>query len=288
MVVNGTGWRRWLRTDLLLGAIAVVTGIGGASMGSNYLNSRAAAAESAMKNRFETRSVVVATSDLQRGAIVAAADLALRSVPREYVPPDFVAADAAGAIVGGRLAVNIGRGLPIATSAIAAASSSALASVLSANERALTLSVDELSSQAGGLRAGDFVDLYYGQRANGDAVLTPLLQMTEILAVGDAFTTDGQGGERPRHFATVTLRVRIQDAPRILVAQQAGDISVLLRARGDSVLQEPRVFNSRELLRTTSSFRTPAGIELLKGGAGGEAPARTWLRVGGGSRGGNS
>src|SRR5690606_16583846 len=153
-----------------------------------------------------------------------------------------------------------------------------LSAVLSVHERALTLAVDELDSQAGGLRAGDRVDLYYTQRSSGGVQLVPLLQQVEILGVGDSFLS--QDGTYPRSFATVTLRVKTLDAPRVLLAQHAGDLSVLLRSRDDLEVQPPVVRNSSELLRQPVARRDNAQIELLIGGAGEQVPQRRLISAG--------
>lgn len=63
-----------------------------------------------------TRTVVVAARDLPAGQAIAASDLALRELASEALPPD-VAADA-GQVVGGRLAVPLRSGSPVALASL--------------------------------------------------------------------------------------------------------------------------------------------------------------------------
>lgn len=225
--------RKWLQPDVALTILALGAGVGGAMLGSRYLSSRAAAAEADIARRYEERQVVVASADVPRGGTLDARNLALRSMPREFLPPGAVPAESAGDVLGRQVAIDVGRGTPILQAALADhGAAPRLATVLAADERAITIAVDELGSQAGGVRAGDRVDLHYGRRESGDAVLVPLLQQVEILGVGDSFSLASQDGAQ-RQYATVTLRVPAQDAPRVLLAQQAGDLSMLLRPVGD-------------------------------------------------------
>jgi pilus assembly protein CpaB len=146
--------------------------------------------------------------------------------------------------------------------------------------------VDELSSLAGGLRAGDRVDLYFARRDGNEAVLAPLLQQVEILATGDSIESGSDPGYEPRRFATITLRLSPEAAQRLLLAQQVGDLSIVLRSREDGELLPAAIRSSRELLRQPAvAAAASREIELLTGGGGAEAPARTWLKVGAGTRG---
>lgn len=280
---DSTGrWRRWLRTDVLLTVAGIAAGVAGAMLGGKYLADRAAAAEAAAAARYQTREIVVASADVARGQPLGRDNLALRKVPQEFIPADAIPATRAGAVMGRRAAINITRGTPILAAAVAgeAGEPYRLSGVLGPDERALTVSVDELNSQAGGISAGDRIDLFYGRRDGSEAMLLPLLQQVEVLVAGEAVPPGADDGSRSRHFGTVTLRVSADDAPRVLLAQQAGDLFVLLRAPDDRALQPVTVRNSRELLRRQQVRPAVAGTELLTGGEGGLLPSRTWLLPG--------
>lgn len=271
-------WRRWLRTDVLLTVAGVGAGVAGAMLAGKFLADRAAAAEAAAASRYQTREIVVAAADVNRGQPLGRDNLALRKVPQDFIPADAIPAARAGAVMGRNAAIDIARGTPILAAAVAgeAGEPYRLSGVLGADERALTVAVDELNSQAGGISAGDRIDLFYGRREGSEAMLLPLLQQVEVLVAGEALPP-GEEGLRSRNFATVTLRVKVEDAPRVLLAQQAGELFVLLRAPDDRAEQPATVRNSRELLRRKQAGQVVAGTELLTGGAGALSPSRTWL-----------
>lgn len=274
-------WRKWLQPDVALTILALGAGAGGAVLGSKYLTMRAAAAETDVARRYETRQVVVASTDVPRGATLDPGNLAVRSMPGEFLPPGAVPAERAAEVLGRQLAIDVGPGTPILRAALAdRGAAPRLSAVLGPDERAITIAVDELASQAGALRAGDRVDLHYGRRESGDAVIVPLLQQVEILGVGDSFSLASQDGAQ-RQYATVTLRVPADDAPRVLLAQQAGELSMLLRPAGDLSLLPVTIRSSRELLRRPAARSAPArGVEVLTGGSGERVPERTWLAAG--------
>lgn len=285
MAVTGEGWRRWLRVDVALTCVAVGAGGGAALLAGQFLSARAAAAEAELGRRYESREVVVASVDVARGTALDGGNLAVRKVPREFLPADAIPASRAVDAVGGRAAIDIARGSPILASAIAADMTPArLSSALATGERALTVAVDDLNSQAGNLRAGDRVDLFYGQREAGDALLVPLLQRVEILAVGDSYSLEDGGV--PRHYSTVTLRISTADAPRVLLAQHAGELAVLLRSPADEHAVPGAIRSSSELLQQPSVRPVVNRVEVLTGGHGQLVPERTWLapgtRAGGG------
>jgi pilus assembly protein CpaB len=288
MEVAGTKWRRWLRTDVLLTLVAVVAGISGAMLGGQYLRLRAADAEARVARKYEERQVIVAAGDVARGTPLDAGNLALRSMPVQFVPADSVPADRAGELIGAVAAIDLSRGTPIVPAALTTAGSvPRLSAVLAIDERALTVAVDELDSHAGGLRTGDRVDLYYSRREADRSLLAPLLQQVEILSVGDSFMARQEG--IPEQYTSVTLRVPATQAPRVLLAQQAGELSLLLRSREDHVLQPATVRSSSELLRQPAPARPGrADVELLIGGQGDQVPERRMIRVGASRTGGAS
>lgn len=279
MAAIGNGWRRWLRVDVALTCVALGAGAGAALLAGQFLSARAAAAEAELARRYESEQVVVASADVARGTALDSGNLALRQVPREFLPPDAIPASRAADVLGGRAAIDIARGSPILAGAIVAGKGPVrLSAALATGERALTLAVDDLSSQAGNLRAGDRIDLFYGQRDSGDALLVPLLQKVEILAVGDSFALE-EGGT-PRPYSTVTLRVSTEEAPRVLLAQQAGELVVLLRSVSDHDEVPGVIRNSSELLRQPAVRSAVNRVEVLTGGHGQLVPQRTWLVAG--------
>lgn len=289
-----SGWLGIFRQDAVLAAIALLAGAGGVLLASQYLEKRASDKSAELESRYASVPVVVAATDIAQGSTLQVSSLAARQMPGAYLPADVVGVDRAGDLPGKTARIEIRRGTPILTSAVQSAmDGTTLAATLSPSERALTIAVDEISSHAGGLRIGDHVDLYHGRSVAGEAVLVPLLQHVQVLGVGSALRegTDGDPDDfTDRRYATVTLRVSASDAPRLLLAQQAGQVALLLRAADDDALQPNRVLRAAELLQPASpgSKRATPGMELLVGGAGSPTPERSWLRTGAAGRSGES
>lgn len=274
-----SGRRLW-RPDVLLAVVALATGLGGAWLARQYLQSRAAAIETSLAQRYASYRVVVAGEDLPRGTVLEAGRLAAREVPREFLPAGAVAADRAGELLGSQAAIDIPRGMPILPGALLDdRARESLSAVLQGDQRAVTIAVDELGSQAGGLRSGDQVDLYYSQRDGGESLLIPLLQQVPVLAAGGVRQQLSGSGEEPHHFGSITLQMAAAEVPRVLLAQQAGQILTVLRAPGDAGRALVQLRRSAELVRTSSGARNAAAtrIELLVGGAGELTPTRSWL-----------
>jgi pilus assembly protein CpaB len=279
-------WRRVLQLDTVLLVVALSAGITGAALSMRYLGASAAATEENLRNRYKTRSVVVAAVDMPAGELLDASRLAVRKVPGEFLPDDVVPADRASDLMGDRTMIPIRRGTPVVAAALREARGpQRLSSILADGRRALTIPVDQMNSQAGNLLAGDRVDLYYSRGSDGESVLVPLLQHVEVLAVGASLIGDAVVGpaDADRSFSTMTLDLSSEDAVRVVLAQQSGTVSVVLRASSDTsrISLDPR--SSRDFLRRTAKSRAPvvdSRVELLVGGRGELLPERSWLPVG--------
>jgi pilus assembly protein CpaB len=271
---------------MLLPFGAAVAGVTAAASANHYLRDQARISEQAVRQRYATQDVVVASRDLPRGQILDRTTLAVRAVPRAFVPADAVPAASASELIGGRTAISLRRGTPVAQAALLAERTSAhLSEVLPAGQRALTIQVDQVNAVGGHLSAGDAVDLYYSQREQSSTVLVPLLENVHVLATGSAMEQP-LGTEVDDGFSTVTLQLEAEQAARVVLAEQTGRITVLLRAAGDKALAEVRTRNSQQLLaparRSLSPNDNQYDVEVLTGGRGEATPARSWLKVGAG------
>jgi len=281
-----SGWLQVFRQDAVLAAIALLAGASGVLLASQYLEKRATDKSAELESRYASVPVVVAATDIAQGSVLQESSLAARRMPGAYLPADVIDVERAGDLPGKTTRIEIRRGTPILASAVQSTTAgTTLAATLAPSERALTISVDEISSHAGGLRIGDHVDLYHTRSVAGEAVLVPLLQHVQVLGVGSALregTDESPDDFTDRRYATVTLRVSASDAPRLLLAQQAGQVALLLRAASDDALQPGRILRAAELLQPPRppTQRVAPGMELLVGGAGSPTPERSWLRTG--------
>jgi pilus assembly protein CpaB len=279
--------RMLMQSNLALGSVALAAGILAAWLGARQLDLRAARLEQDLSRKYATASIVVASRDVPKGQLLDASLLSIRSMPRAFAPADALAPDSAGLLIGARAAIGIRRGTPVVQAALMPQGRGAkLSESLPDGMRALTIQVDQLNSISGHLEAGDMVDLHYSRNRGNGAVLVPLLLRVTVLATGhvtQADDPDGQAGE----FTSVTLLVSAADAKRVVLAEQTGRLTLLLRHGADEGEPDRRIVDSAELLRTPRAGPQVAGqatasVELLVGGNGG-VPARSWLVPGEGA-----
>lgn len=271
------------RPGFLMPLAAGAAGLAAAFSASHYLRHQAQLSERAIQQRYNTRDVIVASRDLPKGHVLDSTVLAVRRIPDAFMPADAMPPARASELIGGRTTISIRRGTPVVLAALSVERTpSRLSQALAPGQRALTIQVDQVNAVGGHLGAGDTVDLYYSQREHNSAVLTPLLENVHVLATGIE-TEEAQPGDADEQFSTITLRLDAEQAARIVLAEQTGRLTVLLRATGDLALAEIRTRNSQQLLpspRGHLSLGNEPPVELLTGGQGEITPARSWLKVG--------
>lgn len=280
-----------LHSNMLLGAAALIAGVLAAWLGARQLSERADSLERNIQQRYAPAPYVVASQDVSKGQTIDGSVLAVRSMPRAYAPLDAVSPADAGTLMGSRAAISIRRGTPVVPATLVPDQiGSKLSEQLPAGMRALTIQVDQLNALSGHLQAGDLVDLFYSRTRGTGAVLAPLLQRVRVLATGDlteALSDLRPAGQRSGDFSSVTLLVSTIDAQRLVLAEQTGRITLLLRRPADEGLIEARTFDSGDLLNASRTVAPGQGrhavtVELLVGGNG-STPTRSWLSSGEGA-----
>lgn len=281
--------RRLFQSNLLLGIAALGAGLLAAWLGSRHLSQRAAALEREVRRQYAPSQFVVASRDLPQGQRLDASLLSVRSMPKAFAPVDALGPQDAGLLLGGRTAISLRRGTPVVQAALVPqAAREKLSEQVPDGMRAMTIQVDQLNAISGHLQAGDSVDLFYSRNRGVGAVLVPLMQRVPVLATGDLTQSELQ--QRPdeqREFSSVTLLLSALDAQRVVLAEQTGRLTVLLRRGTDSGLLERTTLDSAQLLAPARALVRPgrafnSKVELLTGGSGG-IPTRSWLQAGEGA-----
>jgi pilus assembly protein CpaB len=175
---------------------------------------------------------LVAAYDLAAGSPLLPDDVALRDMPEQWAPGEALAADAGIAWEGRILAHPLRRGDPILPAHLAAPREAPLSAKVESGRRAVTIPVDDISSQSGMLQPGDLLDLYVSFEHRGRRITAPLLQGMLVLATGGQ--ADPQAETAASGFATVTLDAGPEDAVKLVAARQAGSITAILRHRRDA------------------------------------------------------
>lgn len=180
----------------------------------------------------DTRSVVIAAHDLPRGALLKAGMLELREVPREEAPPDGYAD--LSTIEGRRLIKAVRAEEPLLPQHMPKGGDQGLGVAIPAGMRAVTVHVPQYGGVNGVVTTGDHVDVLVASAARSpgrpDISLRTLLQNVEVLAT-DRLREDGRRNEVTPN---VTLLVEAPAVAELSLADQAGEIRLVLRNPNDS------------------------------------------------------
>ena len=239
--------------------------------------------------------VVVPTRNLVPGTVADGSNMAERLYPQDLIYTGTITAAKWPDYAGRTLARPVQAGKPLLENDFVAKANNDFASTLPKNMRAVTIDVDTLNSINGLVRPDDRVDVLLtgpfgpkagasGQRQNE---VLPLLHLTKVLATGHRFLGEhiaeeqsGNGGMQPvampMQYSTVTLEVTPRQASELILAQQVGNLRVVLSnlreklANGEQV---PRMDQAQLLAKLTGNskggYAYAPGVQYIIGGSNG-------------------
>lgn len=237
--------------------------------------------------------VVVPAHDVPVGTPLSSSEFVAREIPQDMVYDDMIRPDDFEKYRTSRLVKPVRRGLPLRAGDIDALRGRDFSDVLPPGQRALTVEIDTVNSTALMLRPGNRVDLYWvgkvfrEDHASDDKKVAQLL-MPDVLVLatgqdmrprdaGEAAQQDPAAMSRQQGmgYTTVTLRVPVDDVPRVALAQKIGGLRLILRNADDkgndgpSMVQESDVFMD-PTRGTLASGKGPAAqvVEVISGGGG--------------------
>lgn len=283
-----------------LGIAAILSGVAAFYLAQRYLSESSAEVERAFQERYASRPVLVASRDLVAGRALSSTDLARREMPAAFVPGGALEPSRLADAVGKPLLLPLRAGDPIVDSQIATGNEAALATRLRDGTRAVTVPVDEVSSQAGLVRPGDRVDLMLAEEINEGTErcvrVKPLLESLAVLATGQVQSDPADGaaamlrrGIDTSAYSTITLDVTPEQAQQLALALRVGELIPLLRGEQDSTALQlsERVEGAPgcrpTAVRTATVATTmPRGrsIELIVGGESAAQRLRQWVPSG--------
>jgi pilus assembly protein CpaB len=210
---------------------------------NTYIEKQTAAAEAKAKGQFPMIQVVVPMTNLDRGTVISNANVVTRDVPGEFVPADVITPDRFDVAKNQRLAHPVSEGRPLLWSHLEGGQAPSFSGRLPPGMRAITVPVDEINSISGFLQPKDKIDLILTLNRDGRRETFPLLQQVLVLATGGeviAERLDETTGQLiTETFRTVTLQATQEDAKKIILAQDAGRLTAVLRHPDDKA-QLPR------------------------------------------------
>lgn len=264
--------------NLLLLAAALGLGALAAFGARGYLSEQLAIERERLAPRQPSIQVVVAKLDLARGETVSAENMAVRDMPREFLPAGTITPDRFDAVAGTRLLQAMRAGEPLQQLAVAAPDSGAFSARLRSGVRALTIAVDEVNSLSGMLQPGDRIDLMLSVRLPGSTgaplpqeITRALMQDVRVLATGRQVRPGDDERPGARAYTAITIEVSPEQAQRLVVAQRSGKLTAMLRNPGDRepVAQRPLdVYGLLGMERATAAAPPASPPEVIVGGQG--------------------
>jgi Flp pilus assembly protein CpaB len=246
--------------------IAVLLGVMAAFFGMLYLMNQ----REQILGGSQVVRVYVATDDIKTNTPLGKDLVSVRSVPKSFLQPGSITvADVPDANkITGVTIVPIKEGEQILRTKLYEGAPPPLSSeIKNKNMVAVGIAMESLPNSVHGLvRAGDHVDVLasfkFEKTKDEDFIeIRPLFQNVEVLAVNERSagnqkpTTEKAGADQnvDKVAKTVTLALPPVAAQQVVLAQQLGNIWLLLRATGDTAPHQYEIWNNERLLR--SQFR---------------------------------
>ncbi len=277
--------------SLALFIVALVFGALAVYGTSGYISERLEVEKARLQPQRQMAEVVVAKRDLERGERIGPENMAVRSVPIEYLPGSAIRPERFEQHAGARLALPMRSGEPLLATALIGADTGAFSTRIRQGIRAMSISVDEVNSVSGMLQPGDRIDLLFSVRppllagvSAPSEVTTTLMQDLAVLATGRQVRPGSDEAGPGRHFTTITVEVTPEQAQKLIVAQRAGKLTAMLRHPDDRQAVGQRLHDLKSLLGmapdetpVAAPRAGPLGPELIVGGRG---PLQAALGVG--------
>ena len=244
-----------------------------------YISEQIAIERERLVPRTPTMQIVVAKRDLAKGEQASTDTMAVREVPREYLPASAITPERFDSFAGARLAAAMRAGEPLLSGGLEGADPSTFAAKVPAGIRAITVAVDEVNSLSGMLQPGDRIDLLLSVRLPGASmpplgqeVTRPLMQDLRVLATGRQ-VRPGHDERSARAFTAITIEVSPDQAQKLVVAQRIGKLTAMLRNPQDRAPIDARPMDVYRLLDikpviTAPLEPPPRPPEIIVGGQG--------------------
>ncbi len=253
------------KSIVLMLVLALVTGGIAAYLSDRYIADQVAEHRQQLDARYEPVKVVVASRDLFPGTVISSDTVSLRAVPKGYIHQDALRPDEFSAVAGLTLAHPLKAGETVLRSHLSSQRGGHFAGLIEDGKRALTLSVDDISSVSGMLQPNDRVDILMTTRDGKDPLTFPLIEDVLVLATGvktDAYGEDGVVST----YNTATVLVGPKDSARLVHASSVGKLTFVLRG-GDLLNEEsfPAKVTRASLLGTGEQDKPAHKVEIIVG-----------------------
>lgn len=228
--------------------VSILLGAAGVYMSKAVIDREINAYKASIKTDETMLSVVVPKRALKRGEVLVSSDLSLREIPAKYVDSNTVNGENYSIAIGQRVAFDVDSGRPLLWAHLDGGVSPTFSGKIEAGMRAMTMRVDEINSISGFLQPKDNIDLMITYNEGDDLKTYPFLQNLHILATGSKTVVDKNSPGGVSRFSTVTVSVDPTNAKRIILAQERGKITAVLRHPDDGAAMDPQPLPFSEVL----------------------------------------
>ncbi|MEN6460378.1 MAG: Flp pilus assembly protein CpaB [Syntrophomonas sp.] len=211
-------------------AIAIICGLIASFLSYQYIQT--------IKNRYEPDNlvkIVKASQNIKKDTIITAEQITVEKIPDNYVHPDAIKDKQ---LVVGKTAVReVFPGEQMLKQDLLSSSSKTgrLAYSIPVNKRGISVPIDSISGVSGYIKPGDRVDIIgtieipIGEKPVSFSVYT--LQNIEVLAMPNNQTDNGK--KIADDAKSIVLAVAPQEAQRLVLASEKGNLRLLLRSPVD-------------------------------------------------------
>lgn len=221
------------RSSLIAVAIAVLLGLVAVYLANSYFSAQERRIEEA---NVGTTKVAIAARAMNYGELIKAEDVRFADYPSDTLPTGSFSS-LEELMPEGR-SRHVLRPMQINQPLLAAdmtgeGEGASLAAILPNGMRATTIPISTISGVAGFIHPNDTVDVLITRQAlggGGEQVTDVLLQNVRVIAMDQRAQENAQGGAVPSSSAT--LEVTPVDAQKLVLGQQLGALSLVLRKPG--------------------------------------------------------
>lgn len=254
-----------------------------------YAENRVSAERDRLLPRGGLVDVLVASRDLSVGELASPITIAVRQVPREWVLPNTLTPNDFDLIVDQTFVSPVGAGNPLLAEHLRKPERQKVGFQIENGYRAVSISVDEVSSVGGLIQPGDFVDLWGSPTPKSSRRSDPMVALgaesaampqqarliaenLRVLATGQNTTrreasigNAGSGGPINAAYSSITLAVPSKIATLVLGGQFQGRLGIALRSGTEASASKS---TNRRSTRSKSAAAPP--VEILVGGVEGD------------------
>lgn len=242
-------------TAFFLLVVAVIAGLIASAAVNNYISQYQKVAQAdPVDNRV---NVIVAQYRIPAGTAIKADHLTVSRFPAEIAPErSFRDMDS---VLGRVVRTTIFPGEIIVENRLEPPGAAAgLSALIPEGQRAITLKVNDTSAVAGFINPGNYVDVVTTIRGAADdegTISKVILQNVKVIATGQEIERDEEN--KAKIVPTVTVLATLEQAERLSLASDLGDIRLVLRNQTDKVEANTAGVTLRNLLPQAENDASP-------------------------------